>query len=104
MDPVSIQRENEAFCPVADRLFLIDVLPETGLERIRTGRKQTPDRFEQAVYLERVRSIFRSLSVPGLILLDGTLLPERLHATILDETLRVWHGDHPGSGPRVEEA
>jgi dTMP kinase len=59
-DPVEIRRRNEAFAPVPDLLFILDLDVDTALSRIG-GRGDTANEFEKRENLERCREIFLSL-------------------------------------------
>ncbi|HEX7260394.1 MAG TPA: dTMP kinase [Luteolibacter sp.] len=59
-DPVTIRRENEAFAPVPDLLFILDLNVDSALERIG-ARGEAANEFEQRANLERCREIFLSL-------------------------------------------
>jgi len=59
-DPAEIRRRNEAFAPVPDLLFILDLDVDTALSRIG-GRGDTANEFEKRENLERCREIFLSL-------------------------------------------
>lgn len=59
-DPTEIRRRNEAFAPVPDLLFILDLDVDTALSRIG-GRGDTANEFEKRENLERCREIFLSL-------------------------------------------
>jgi dTMP kinase len=59
-DPKGIRRRNEAFAPVPDLLFILDLDVDTALSRIG-GRGDTANEFEKRENLERCREIFLSL-------------------------------------------
>jgi dTMP kinase len=59
-DPAEIRRQNEAFAPVPDLLFILDLDIDTALARIG-GRGDTANEFEKRENLERCREIFLSL-------------------------------------------
>lgn len=59
-DPAEIRRLNEAFAPVPDLLFILDLDVDTALSRIG-GRGDTANEFEKRENLERCRDIFLSL-------------------------------------------
>jgi len=59
-DPAEIRRRNEAFAPVPDLLFILDLDVDTALSRIG-GRGDTANEFEKRENLERCRDIFLSL-------------------------------------------
>ena len=70
-----------AFAPVPDLLFVFDLPPELGLERVH-GRGAGADLFENVDELRRVREIFLSLEAPCKIVLDATVDPDELTAAI----------------------
>ncbi len=55
--------ENEKFAPQPDLLIVLDVRPETGLERIRK-RGDEPNKFETIESLEKAREIFLGIKRP----------------------------------------
>lgn len=59
-DPVEIRRKNEAFAPVPDLLFILDLDVDVALERIG-ARGDTANEFEKRDSLEKCREIFLSL-------------------------------------------
>lgn len=67
--------------PAADLTFLLDIAPETSLERKRASR----DRFERDLpLLSRVRASYRrQAQAPGWQFVDGTRLPAEVRADIL---------------------
>ena len=56
-DPVKIIKDNEAFAPRPDRVFIIEVPLDESFRRIEEGR-DTISSFEKRGYLEKVRKIF----------------------------------------------
>lgn len=64
IDPERIRRQNEAFAPVPDAVFVLLISPEQALARIRASRRGGNDPFEQEAYLRRVDAIFRTLQGP----------------------------------------
>ncbi|HEY1120571.1 MAG TPA: dTMP kinase [Haloferula sp.] len=61
VDPAEIRRQNEAFAPVPDLLFILDLDVDTALTRIG-GRGDTANEFEKAESLAKCREIFLSLA------------------------------------------
>jgi len=59
-DPADIRRQNEAFAPVPNLLFILDLDVDTAPARIG-GRGDTANEFEKRENLERCREIFLSL-------------------------------------------
>lgn len=67
--------------PPADLTVLLDIAPETSLERKRAAR----DKFERDLpLLSRVRESYRQqAAAAGWLLLDGTREPEAVHADVV---------------------
>lgn len=82
MDPLAIIAANEAFAPKPDVVFLLDLGPTAGLERVQR-RGEGQDLFETAEALTRCRALF--LSLPGpVVRLDAGQAPEAVHALVVD--------------------
>ncbi|MGQ4809611.1 Thymidylate kinase [Candidatus Entotheonellaceae bacterium PAL068K] len=79
-DPELIQRRNEAFAPLPDLLFLLEIAPHQGLRRLQRDRQ--PDAFERLEYLEGVAALFAQMRFPYLQRLPATLEPADTHAHI----------------------
>lgn len=60
-DPAEIRRRNEAFAPVPDHLFILDIEVDAALARIGS-RGDTANEFEQRESLEACRKVFLSLA------------------------------------------
>jgi dTMP kinase len=75
MDPIAIIAANEAFAPVPDLVLLLDLDPSAGHARIG-ARGGTPDDFEGAAYLAKVRQIFLGIDRPFFRRLDALEAPE----------------------------
>ena len=60
-DPAEIRQKNEAFAPVPDHLFILDIDVDTALTRIGS-RGDTANEFEQRESLQKCRDIFLSLT------------------------------------------
>jgi len=75
--PEAIRRLNEAFAPVPDAVFVFLMSPAQALARIRCGRTQGGDAFEQEEYLTRVAAIFRAMQGP------------HIHALAADQPMEV---------------
>jgi dTMP kinase len=81
--PESIRQQNEAFAPPPQLLFLLDIPPSQGLDRIR--QKRQLDAFERLDYLEQVAAIFAAMDFPYLRRIQATQSPETVHAQICKE-------------------
>ncbi len=79
-DPEQIRQRNEAFAPPPNLLFLLDIPPNQGLERLQQDR--TPDDFEQLEYLERVSAFFVRMDFAYLRRIPATLNAEVIHDRI----------------------
>ena len=75
LDPEVIRKKNEAFAPRPDLVFLLELDPEAALRRIREGRHEAPDRFEQLAYLKKVKKVFDRLTDPFVVRIDASLPP-----------------------------
>ncbi|PPU78409.1 dTMP kinase [Xanthomonas sp. NCPPB 1638] len=69
--PLDTLLERNAFAPRPDVLLLLDLPPATGLSRIR-ARGDAPNHFETQDNLERCRTIFNRLQLPGKHVLDAS--------------------------------
>ena len=82
-DPEIIRRRNEAFAPPPDLLFLLEIAPTHGLQRVHSHRQ--PDDFERHDYLERVAALFAQMQFPYLRRIPATLEPEAVQERIWEE-------------------
>jgi dTMP kinase len=82
-DPEVIRTRNEAFAPSPDLLFLLEISPAEGLQRVQQDRKL--DDFERLDYLEQVAALFAQMHFPYLRRIPATLKPEAMHARIWQE-------------------
>lgn len=69
--PVDRLLTTNKFAPAPDLLLVLDVDPQTGLERIR-ARGDAPNHFETLATLRRSREIFLSLDVPNKAVIDAS--------------------------------
>jgi dTMP kinase len=83
-DPEAILKENEAFAPKPDLVFLLALPPAVGVERIRSLRGDQLNDFEQEDELGRVASIFDEIKRPFIIRVEGRLEIEDIHRCLLD--------------------
>lgn len=82
LDPDAIRTENESFSPIPEIVFLIDILPVTGINRIRNGRKEIPNAFEREENLKKVAEIFNSINSPVIKRIEGTAPVDHIHNLI----------------------
>ncbi|MDA1110796.1 MAG: dTMP kinase [Nitrospinae bacterium] len=84
LDPERICRENEAFAPKPDLVFLFSASPEQCLQRIEASRSQKSS-FEKLDYLQKVQEIFDSFSDPIIRRIDTAPPPDEVHAKLRTE-------------------
>ncbi len=81
-DPQALLKRNRAFAPVPDVVFLLDLDPQRGLERIHT-RGEGRDLFENLPELTRAREVFLSLADAHVHRLDALRSPAELHDLVV---------------------
>lgn len=81
LDPERICRENEAFAPKPDIVFLFTASPEQCLQRIEESREEK-SAFERLEYLQKVQEIFDSFSDPIIRRIDTAPPPDKVHAKL----------------------
>ncbi len=81
LDREWIRKTNEEFAVRPDLVFILDIEPRAGLERIEKRRKK--DRlFEQKGYLEKVRKIFQGFRGKSIIHIDARRSPDAVSQKI----------------------
>lgn len=88
IDPAFIRRQNEAFAPRPDAVFILHLRPAVSLARIHHRRKKDI-LFEQEKYLEKVEEIFKRLKGRHFYHLDATKSKEKLHEIIFRRVLSL---------------
>jgi dTMP kinase len=107
-DPEIILSRNEAFAPQPDLLVILDVSPQTGLQRIRE-RGDEPNKFETLDSLERARAIFNQIDRPYKIGLNGEDLVDMIGSSIMYAFQRAAaekiakYDVSPGGGNRMRQ-
>jgi len=84
LDPKLICRENEAFAPKPDIVFLFTTSPEKCLERIQKSRTKQSS-FERQDYLEKVQRIFDTFNDPVIRRIDTTPPSDVVHEKLRSE-------------------
>jgi dTMP kinase len=76
--------------PVPDLVFVLDIDPAVSLLRIKEGRGEIPNQFEQLDGLQAARDIFQKLCrIDNLLVeIDGNMPPEAVHASIVGHFIR----------------
>jgi len=82
ISPLMIQKMNEEFAVKPDLVFILDMPPREGLERIEKNRKEKDLLFEQEDYLGRVREIFRSFEDKNIFHIDAFRSEENIYMEI----------------------
>lgn len=88
IDRERIWRTNEEFAVKPDLVFILDVDPREGLDRIK-NRKRKDALFERAEYLAKVREIFRSFRGEEFIHIDASKPENEVSAEIGEITLNT---------------
>jgi len=90
-DPDEIRQRNEAFAPPPHLLFLLEIEPSQGLQRVQQARQL--DGFERLDYLQQVDAIFAAMDFPYLRRISASDDIETVQAHICQEvreTLTTW--------------
>ena len=82
IDPEMIRRQNESFAVKPDLVFILDITPQKGLDRIATGRKKMDSHFEREDYLVKVREIFRGFRGDNIHHIDASRSEEDIYKDI----------------------
>jgi dTMP kinase len=84
LDPAKLIGRNEEFAPEPDLLFLLDLEPCIGLERIRT-RGDRANHFEKTDTLTKAREIFLAIDKAYKVVVDATQSSEAVRQIVLSE-------------------
>jgi len=82
LDPEMIRRQNESFAAKPDLVFILDIAPQEGLDRIAKSRKKMDIHFEQEDYLVKVRNIFRSFEGKTIHYIDASRPEDAIYKDI----------------------
>jgi dTMP kinase len=88
IDEKLIRRMNEEFIVEPDLVFIFDIDPQKGLERIE-NRKKKDKLFEREDYLVKVREIFRSFKGEKFVHIDALKSKEEIRKEIEEIVLRI---------------
>jgi len=88
LDPEEIRSENALFAPEPDLIFIINIQPGRGLNRIRDGRNEAPNLFEQEESLRKVKEIFDSMKDSYIVRIDGEKSIADIHRDVLEITVK----------------
>ena len=91
-DPVKIMTENEAFAPVPDLVLLLALSPDEGARRIRSGRGEVLNDFEQVDELAKVAAVFDGLDMDYIKRIDASASPEKVHTEIVGRVAEILVG------------
>lgn len=85
LDPNDILAANEAFAPVPDLVFILELSVTEALARLAKKGKAARQVSESFPYLKQVEAIYASLKGPGFRRLDAARAPMEVHAILLKE-------------------
>jgi len=88
IDEKLIRRMNEEFVVEPDLVFIFDIDPKKGLERIE-NRKKKDKLFEREDYLVKVREIFRSFKGEKFVHIDALKSKEEIRKEIEERALPI---------------
>ena len=88
IDEKLIRRMNDEFVVEPDLVFIFDIDPQKGLERIE-NRKKKDKLFEREDYLVKVREIFRSFKGEKFVHIDALKSKEEIRKEIEEIVLRI---------------
>jgi len=88
IDEKLIKKMNEEFVVEPDLVFIFDIDPQKGLERIE-NRKKKDRLFEREDYLVKVREIFRSFKGEKFVHIDALKSEEEISKEIEEIVLRL---------------
>jgi dTMP kinase len=81
-DPAVIRKTNEAFAPLPDLVFILELDLETALERIGV-RDGEANEFEQRDSLQKCHDLFATLNDPFIRRINAGQTPDQVHAQVL---------------------
>ena len=89
-DPQQIIRDNEAFAPVPDLVFLLVLPVEVGIHRICNVRRDCLNDFEKEDSLKKVAKVFDSIDYDYIERIDATQTPEQVHEEVMRRLDRIF--------------
>jgi dTMP kinase len=85
LDPNDILAANEAFAPVPDLVFILEVPVTEALARLAKKGKAARQVSESFPYLRQVEAVYANLKGPSFRRLDAARPPMEVHVNILEE-------------------
>jgi dTMP kinase len=82
LDPERLREMNEKIAPVPDLLLYIQIPLEIVEQRIKRGRGDSPNLFEELDYLAKVKALFDQMDFPYLHTVDGTQSEDAVFADL----------------------
>lgn len=89
LDPDKILKDNEAFAPLPDRVYLFMAPVEVCLDRISNSRSSGFTSFENLEYLRKVQEIFNSFSGPQFRRIDSTTCQEEVQTQLNNDLFEL---------------
>ncbi len=90
-DPEEVLKRN-SFAPDPDLALLFQLPAQLGIERIVSGRKESPNDFEQLENLQKTAKIFASLKRPYIRIIDADGSMEDVHHRVLNHVSSLLSG------------
>ncbi len=88
LDPEMILEQN-SFAPEPDLVLLFEAPLDISMERITSGRGETPNNFEQRDFLKKVAAIFSAISRPYLHKIDASGSIEAVRRLVLPPVIAL---------------
>ncbi len=86
LSPAEILSENRVLkFPEPDRVYFIDILPETAVDRIGKRNNQKREIFEKIDFLKKVREIYLEFNGTNFKIIDGSDTKEKVFTTIRND-------------------
>ncbi len=81
-NPETIRSQNESFAVEPDVVFILDIAPQKGLDRIALGREKLDKHFEREDYLAQVRQIFQGFKGNNIHHIDASRTEDDIYIDI----------------------
>ena len=81
--------------PEPDRVYFVDIPPETAIQRVSGRRNKTKEIFEKESFLRKVREIFLSIADERFLVIDGTKSIEEIFDIIKKDFITLLFQSRP---------
>jgi dTMP kinase len=81
--------------PEPDRIYFIDIPPETAIQRVSGRSNKKKEIFEKESFLQKVREIFLTIADERFMVIDGTKKIEEIFEIVKKDFMSLFHEEHP---------